>query len=423
MSTTHPKPARNKFPITVKQGSASAVIYRTPTTVNGTVYIQYTLSYYHGSRRVRRKFSSFDDAHREAQIAVRAIASGEAAVLTLSADDRASYIKALELIAEAEKPLVVVVSEYMEARRILPAQTSLVEACRDYARRNGEVKCIQTLKELVPTYLASLEKNNRSLRHIQTQKSRLAKFAEAFNCSPSDIRRDAIEAYLDSLGVAPRTRVNEITAITTFFNWMIKLKYAPKDLHEEIHAVQRPKSPESEIVILTPEEMRELLVAAPKELLPYVVFGGFTGLRPSELLRMTWEDITPCGGYVAVKAKKGTAARRTVPIAKAAKKWLSGIQNRTGPISPFKRSESIIKALTNSVSSQRKTQNTGKFEWKDNALRHSFGTYRTAATQNVSQTSLEMGNSVETIQKYYNHVVTKKEGLRFFSISPNDATL
>jgi hypothetical protein len=57
-------------------------------------------------------------------------------------------------------------------------------------------------------------------------------------------------------------------------------------------------------------------------------------------------------------------------------------------------------------------------EMKHNVLRHSFGTYRVAATQNVAQTALEMGNSPAMIRKHYMEVVPKEEGEAWFSILP-----
>ena len=59
-----------------------------------------------------------------------------------------------------------------------------------------------------------------------------------------------------------------------------------------------------------------------------------------------------------------------------------------------------------------------KTKWRKNALRHSFGTYRTAQTKNMGEVSLEMGNSVPTIKRHYHEAVTPKEAEEWFSISP-----
>lgn len=59
--------------------------------------------------------------------------------------------------------------------------------------------------------------------------------------------------------------------------------------------------------------------------------------------------------------------------------------------------------------------------WKKNALRHSYGTYRTAQTQDMPRVALEMGNSVEMIKKHYFEAVSEAEGHAWFSNYPSDA--
>ena len=422
MPTPQKSPAPSTFPKTIRSGSATVQIYRTPTTSRGAKYIQYTLAYYSGGQRIRKKFSDLKEAIQEGKFAADKIAFGELEILTLTSEDRAAYVKALELIQDSKKPLILVASEYMEAIQLLPPNVTLLEACRDFARRNSEVQCELTVEKLLEIYLASLKKGNLSIRHLQTMKSRLTKFASAFRCSPKSIRREAIESYLDHLGVADRTRKNEIGAISQFINWMIRLKYAPKDLVEEIQAVQRPKLQETEVIIWSVDEMEELLRSSPSQCIPYLVIGGFCGLRPSEILRSDWSDITPCGGYLAVKAKKGTASRRTVPISESAKAWLNPFQMKSGPISPYPRSHKIHRMITKSINEKRSHANQRIFKWKDNALRHSYGSFRVALLKNVYQTAHEMGNSPQMIQKHYLHLVTPEDGERFFSISPNNTT-
>jgi integrase len=254
-------------------------------------------------------------------------------------------------------------------------------------------------------------------------KSRLTRFSTAFKCTPKSIRREAIEGFLDQLGVADRTRKNEIGAISQFINWMIRLKYAPKDLAEEIQAIQKPNIQESEVIIWSISEMEELLKYSPTECIPYIVIGGFCGLRPSEILRSDWSDITPCGGYLAVRARKGTKARRNAPICEQAKAWLKPFQNKSGPISNYPRSSKIHRMIVAAINAQRLQNNQPAFKWKDNALRHSFGSYRVAQTKNIFQTAHEMGNSPQMIDRHYRHLVTPEDGERFFSISPDHPAL
>jgi integrase len=204
---------------------------------------------------------------------------------------------------------------------------------------------------------------------------------------------------------------------------MIRLKYAPKDLAEEIQAIQKPTIQESEVIIWSIAEMEELLRHSPTECIPYIVIGGFCGLRPSEILRADWSDITPCGGYIAVRARKGAKARRNAPICEQAKVWLKPFQRKSGPISNHPRSSKIHRMIMTAINARRSQNNQPTFKWKDNALRHSFGSYRVAQIKNIIQTAHEMGNSPQMIQRHYLHLVTPEDGEGFFSISPDHPAL
>ena len=58
------------------------------------------------------------------------------------------------------------------------------------------------------------------------------------------------------------------------------------------------------------------------------------------------------------------------------------------------------------------------FDWKHNALRHSFISYRVAAVKNIAEVSLEAGNSPQMIFQHYREVVDADEAKKWFSINP-----
>ena len=55
-------------------------------------------------------------------------------------------------------------------------------------------------------------------------------------------------------------------------------------------------------------------------------------------------------------------------------------------------------------------------EWRKNALRHSFISYRLAETQNAHKVAIEAGNSENIIFKNYRELVTEKKANAWFSI-------
>ena len=57
-------------------------------------------------------------------------------------------------------------------------------------------------------------------------------------------------------------------------------------------------------------------------------------------------------------------------------------------------------------------------EWKRNALRHSFVSYRLAQTQNAAQVSLEAGNSPAMVFRHYRELVTPAAAAAWWAIAP-----
>jgi hypothetical protein len=58
------------------------------------------------------------------------------------------------------------------------------------------------------------------------------------------------------------------------------------------------------------------------------------------------------------------------------------------------------------------------FGWRQNALRHSFASYRLAAIQDAAKVALEMGNSPAMLFKHYRELVTPEAAAQWFAISP-----
>ena len=58
-------------------------------------------------------------------------------------------------------------------------------------------------------------------------------------------------------------------------------------------------------------------------------------------------------------------------------------------------------------------------KWRQNALRHSFISYRLAVLQNENQVAMESGNSPVMIHKHYKQLVSPAMGAKWFGIRPH----
>lgn len=166
-----------------------------------------------------------------------------------------------------------------------------------------------------------------------------------------------------------------------------------------IAETQRFNGPrEKAIQVWTPAEMTKLLANATRDFRPCLAIGGFAGLRTSEILALDWQDVRLSERTIKVTHRKARCAgTRLAPITDNLAKWLLPLAKKSGPVWPTgqtwrERARSITAAQNATAEA------AGLLPWRHNGLRHSFCTFRAAATKNVPQTALEAGNSASNVE-------------------------
>ena len=150
------------------------------------------------------------------------------------------------------------------------------------------------------------------------------------------------------------------------------------------------------------------------ELAPCLALAAFAGLRSEEILRLDWADIERRPGFIEVAAHKAkTATRRIVPIPENLARWLAIAPRNGERLWPHSKAW-FFEAMRNAA-------DNAKIKWKQNALRHSFISYRLAEIQDVNRVALEAGNSPQMIFRHYRELATPEQARTWFSISPAEA--
>ncbi len=186
------------------------------------------------------------------------------------------------------------------------------------------------------------------------------------------------------------------------------------------------KMKDGEIEIFTPDEMTLLLALAPANLVPFLSIGAFAGLRSAEIERLDWAKVDLEGGYITVDASIAkTNSRRLVPIAPNLKAWLGDHKKHHGKVLEL---ANVVNALKRLVTATRPAAAPDAVklpppavEWRHNALRHSFCSYRLAEVKSAAQVSLEAGNSPQMVFRHYRELVTEKQAQAWFAITPETA--
>lgn len=430
---TREMPPDSPKAITLRQGSVSVRIYPTTNRIYRTDPVsgqrvlksehpQFVVSYYLGSKRVLKKFADLARAKSEAELALVKLANGETEVLKLTGADRAAYVQAVKSLRSwrQDAELHLAVRDYVKAVSQLPPEVTLGEVVADYLRRFQAVREPRTVPELVTEFIEAKETAGRSRRHLADLRSRLGAFARAFQLPVTQITGFMIQNYIDHLNVANRTRVNFLRHITTLLRFAVRRKYASRDLLTELEGIEKPEVTPSETLIYTPAELREMLHALRPELVPWLAVAAFAGVRTAEILRLDWRDVRLDRRSVEVTALNAkTGARRLVPLCDAAIAWLRPHARESGRLACYAQENKFQKAVLSDVNRARREAGIKEpFCWKRNGVRHSWCSYRLAATQDAPQTALEAGNSPAMIFRHYRELVTQDEAREWFGVSP-----
>lgn len=411
------KRKRYSKPETVKVGNVTVPIYkRTRDKGKPTERIVFDVADFTSGVRKFRGFSDRTKAVKEAEKLARQISSGDATAAMMRNNEAASYGRAMELIRPTGASLEVVASVYAKACEILGSD-AIIEAAKFYKRHGADQLERKRVSEVVTELIALREKRTKkgkpgSARYIGDLRARLARFSESFAVDISTITKADVQRWLDGLNSAPQTVKNFRTVLNTLFSYAESRGYIFKGSNP-VEETETISSNGGAIEIYTSEEITKLLRAAPKEFLPFVALGAFAGLRTAEIERLEWSDVDIAGGFINIAADVAkTASRRLVPILPNLAAWLKDYADEGGRV--WNGNENNLKDL------RAETVKAAETAWKDNALRHSFISYRLADIQNTAQVALEAGNSAKTIFKHYRQLVKPAQGKEWFEIKPEE---
>jgi len=414
--------------VVIRRGNVAVKIYSGQNRVGDTVYPQFALVYYSGSKRIKRNFASLDEAKREAEIAAVKLANGEGEILKLTSTDRAIYIEAVELLRPLNLALNTAAKEYVRAVQQLPQGVTLREAVDFYVRRNPASLPQRTVRQVVDELIDQKTEGGRGDVYLKDLTGRLGRFADAFQMNIGQVTGPMMEKYLSSLDIARRTKMNHLRLIVGLFKFAVRRKYLAKDALDELDAVEKPEAELTEIEVFSPLELRGMLAAARPEIVPWLSIAAFAGLRHAELQRLDWSEVNLAECHIEVPAVKAkTASRRLVPMPDNLLAWLKPYRQETGRVTGFENMAKQIGWLIADMNEGLKKKpvevghdpkNVRKFAWKRNALRHSFISYRLAVLKDVAAVALEAGNSPTMIFRNYRALVTENEGKTWFSIAP-----
>jgi integrase len=303
-------------------------------------------------------------------------------------------------------------SDFITARETLAKYGKTINEatafCVDHLERIR--RCKVTVSQLKDELIAVKEKDGRAPRYIESLKGYLGKFARDFGDRLiAEITPEELDTWLRDLPYSPKSRLNFRQHIGVLFSHAKQRRMISEN---PIEFTARPKLVDKPPEIFTVDELSALLEAAQHtepDIVPMLAIGAFAGLRESEIHQLSFDEINLARGHIEVKAAKAKSAkRRLVPIQPNLAAWLRPFSAMAGPVVPeFARGKLA------------RVRKAAEITWKHNALRHSFASYRLAATNNAASVAAELGHSTaHLLYNAYRELVHPDEAARYWDIKP-----
>ena len=234
---------------------------------------------------------------------------------------------------------------------------------------------------------------------------------------PFEVNRKLVEGVYAKLPNSNVTKRQKNRYVRQFFNWCKDEGFCSGNPTNGIKITVR----KSEISVLPPAQVIELLrlvEAKFPEMIGYYVLCVFAGLRPSESQRVGWDDINFEGKEIYVNSEGKTGARRFILENKKTQDtdalwvWLNHFKSIRGdhPFNP----------TANHEGTQKKIRSTVGFQWSQDVLRHSFGTYYYNLIHDLGKVVHDMGNSETICKRHYVREVANSATKEFWNIRPTN---
>jgi integrase len=289
---------------------------------------------------------------------------------------------------------------------------NITEAATYYLDHVLKYRQSPTVAEIVEKMLAEKEKLNRRPATINNLRYHLNQFKTTFGTRKlAEVTLPELQEWVLDPGLSPRSQVNRLTKASELFNYSVRHEWCSTNLTEKL---DRPSVEDGKVEIFTVDEALKLLKLAPRHgLLPYVAFALFGGIRREELNRLDWPSFKPDPTIIIgpdAAKKRGQRVIDDETVWETLMPWIATCIQKRGPIVPpnfRKRLDALI--------------DVSEVEWRQNGLRHSFGSYHLAAFKNPTLTAYIMGNSPVMVQSHYRALVTEGSAKLFWALRPGEA--
>ncbi len=410
-----PKPA---FPITIRSGSVAVKIYRqTRAAERGRgARTFYSVSWHVAGIRRLKQFADLEAAKAEAKLKAEALSAGRSEAAVGLAMDDVALISELRRVAGKTPPLAAL-EEWARAKAL--CGDNLIVAAKAWADSKRATKAV-SVKEAVEAFMTAKKRAGVTTHSYGAFLPHLATDMGA--ASLATVSASALEDWLHERYGNEETEVAHPGTFNTgrkrlvaLWRWSRKQGYLPEVAMTEAEKLDLMPADAQRIGILSVDDFARilhLLKESHPKYLAVAVLAGFAGMRRTELHSQAWADVHLDRGLLRVTAaKRNTVSYRLVHLCPAAVEWLKLCPRAEGE-------DGKLVSPAWGIDRVRTLAREKDIETPGNAFRHSFISYRCAATGDVAGTAQEAGNSAAVVFKHYRELVAKADGEAWFDLTP-----
>jgi integrase len=330
--------------------------------------------------------------------------------------------KAAKIVAPAD--LMTACHEFSDAQKLLaPFKANLLDAVRFFVAKKGENLKSVTAAVAVEDFLSKFKGRQKTEKANKVYLGRIKK--DWGDAILSEVDHVFVNKWIAGIQGSERTKRNYFDGVSLLFRHAKENGWYPLEKQPPTEHANRPEAENPQIEIFSPEEGVALLTAAKDLKSPgfaVIALVGWSGCRTEEVApefadkgRVRWEDLLWADRYKdaegveeadkpnedqihvtpdAAKKTRKKDLRRYIPLLPNLAEMLRPLRGTRGAIYP-----ATLQGINKEFA--RIAKKAG-IEWKRNALRHSYGTYRAAITKNVPAVAFEMGNTPEMVGRHYN---------------------
>jgi integrase len=333
----------------------------------------------------------------------------------------AAAVQALSPYGVSVADAVSKVAECLKELGNLPALSVAVQFYRQHHRETIK----KPVAEVAAEFIKLKESRGASAEYLKDLRYRLNKFTGDCHKAACDVTTADVQDWLDGVNLSSQSYRNFRTVLYTLFHHAETRGYASGN---PVEGVEQIKVNRGDIQIFTPLEIRRLLAAAPPRFVPSLSLGAFAGLRTAEIIRLDWQDIDLPGRHIVIGASRAkTGTRRVVPVSENLAEWLSPYAKAKGkvwnwPAFTIYRAQGETAAATEvKADAEKGIRAQPAIDWKPNALRHSYASYRFSVLGDAGRVAGEMGNSPAMVFRHYRELVKPDAAKVWFDVRPESA--